>query len=103
MRWVALLWLAVWIPSNFLVWGPPNFLLLCDIAVVLTGIGLWTNSSLLLSSQAVSSLFVDSMWCLDAVWRALLHKHLIGGTEYMWDSHFGSACSRYSTCSCRRC
>ncbi len=88
LRWAALLWLAVWVPAYWSVWGWPNFLHLCDIAVVLTSIGVWRGSAILLSSQAVNSLVADLAWCLDAAWRLLLGRHLVGGTEYMWDARF---------------
>lgn len=88
MRWGALLWLAVWVPSYWFVWGWQNFLHLCDIAVILTCVGLWRGSTLLLSSQAISSMVVDLTWCVDVAWRWLLQRHLIGGTEYMWDARF---------------
>jgi len=84
-RGVALAWLAVWIPAYWSFYGPLVFLNLCDIAVVLACIGLWRGSALLLSSQAVSSIVVDLAWVLDLVWRAIAGRHLIGGTEYMWD------------------
>jgi len=81
-------WLAVWAPSYAVVWGWSNLLLLCDLAVFLTCVGLWRGSALLLSSQAVSSIIVDALWSLDVAWRLLFAKHLIGGTEYMWDARF---------------
>jgi hypothetical protein len=56
--------------------------------VVLTCLGLWLASPLLLSSQAVSTLVIDLAWDLDLVWRGLTGRHLVGGTEYMWDSRF---------------
>ena len=28
---------------------------------------------------------IDTVWTLDFLWRLLLGRHLIGGTEYMWD------------------
>ena len=84
-RWVGLAWLAVWIPAYWSFYGPVVFLNLCDIAVVLTCVGLWRGSALLLSSQAVSSLVVDLAWVLDLAWRGITGRHLIGGTEYMWD------------------
>lgn len=87
-RWIVVLWLVVWIPAYWHTWGPSNFLQLCDIAVILTSIGIWTNSRLLISSQAVSSLLVDSVWSLDAAWRLLVGRHLIGGTEYLFDAHY---------------
>ncbi len=84
-RWVALAWIAVWLPAYLWKYGWHVFLNLCDIAVILTCIGLWTGNPLLLSSQAVSSLVVDLAWNVDLVARALTGHHLVGGTEYMWD------------------
>ena len=88
MRWVALLWLAVWLPAYWAVWGWANFLHICDVTVVLTCAGLWFGNALLLSSQAIASIVVDLAWTLDIASRLLFGKHLIGGTEYMWDARF---------------
>ena len=88
MRWAAAAWLAVWIPAYASVWGPRNFLLLCDVAVLLTCAGLWLGSPLLLSSQAVSSILADAIWAIDAGSRLFLGRHFFGGTEYMWDASF---------------
>lgn len=86
VRWVSFAWLTVWIPSYSVYWGWANFLHLCDIAVLLTCVGLVFNNALLLSSQAVSSLVADLLWCVDAGWRWIVGRHLTGGTEYMWDA-----------------
>jgi hypothetical protein len=88
MRWAALAWLAVWIPGYWWVWGPGNFLHLCDVAVLLTCAGLWRGSPLLLSSQAVSSLLADVAWDIDAGSRLFTGRHLFGGTEYLWNAQF---------------
>lgn len=88
LRWLAAGWLAVWLPAYWAVWGSRNFLHLCDITVILTCVGLWRGSGLLLSSQAVASLVVDLAWTLDVVCRELTGRHLVGGTEYMWDARF---------------
>lgn len=85
MRWAAVVWLAVWLPAYAIIWGWWNFVLLCNIAVILTCIGLWRGNALLLSSQAVSTIVVESLWTLDVAWRLFSGAHLIGGTEYMWD------------------
>ena len=85
LRWAALVWLAIWVAVYWRAWGAWNFLHLCDIAVILTLIGLWSNSRLLISSQAVSSLLADAAWALDAGWRYFLGRHLLGGTEYLFD------------------
>jgi hypothetical protein len=84
-RWGAVAWLAFWIPVYWHFWGPHNFVYLCDIAVILGCIGIWANNTLLISSQAVSSLIVDAMWAVDAAWRAALGRHIFGGTEYLFD------------------
>ena len=86
LRWLALLWLVVWFPVYWHAWGGANFLHLCDVAVILTCIGLWTNSALLISSQAVSSVVIDTLWALDVAAWLLLHRHFIGGTEYLFDA-----------------
>jgi hypothetical protein len=85
LRWVGVAWLLVWAPTYAAMWGWRNFLQLCDLAVFLTCLGLWRSSALLLSSQAVGSLVIDGIWALDAGARLLTGRHLIGGTEYMFD------------------
>lgn len=85
LRWAAALWLAAWLPAYWVFYGPVVFLNLCDIAVILTCVGLWRGSALLLSTQALSSLVVDAAWVIDLAWRAATGRHLLGGTEYMWD------------------
>jgi hypothetical protein len=88
LQWSALLWLVIWVPAYWRTWGAANFLHLCDVAVVLTCVGLWSNNALLLSSQAVSSLLIDTAWACDAAWRLFTGRHLIGGTEYLFEAEF---------------
>ena len=88
IRWTVLFWLAIWIPAYWRTWGTANFLHLCDIAVILTCVGVWTNSALLISSQAVSSLLVDASWALDAIWRLFRGRALLGGADYLFDAHY---------------
>jgi len=87
-RWVALGWLAVWVPSYLPVYGWNNFLQFCDVAVFFTVIGLWRGSALLLSSQAVAVLVVDALWTVDVAGRLILGRHIVGGTEYMWSPSY---------------
>jgi hypothetical protein len=82
---VALAFLAVYVPAYSLAYGPANFLFLCNISVILAVIGVWTCDRVLLSSQAVASLLVGALWTVDVASRLVLGRHLIGGTEYMWD------------------
>ncbi len=86
LRWSAILWLLIWFPAYWHTWGAANFLHLCDLAVIFTCVGLWADNALLLSSQAISSLVIDSAWTLDVIWRFLFGHHLIGGTEYLFDA-----------------
>jgi hypothetical protein len=86
LRWAALLWLAVWGPTYAVVYGFGNFLHLCDVAVILTCVGLWQGSALLLSMQALTSIVIDVTWDLDLAWRLATGRHLLGGTEYMWEA-----------------
>ena len=88
LRWAALLWLLVWIPVYWRTWGPENFLHLCDIAVILGCIGLWSGSALLISSQAVGLLVVSIVWAAGAAWEFFLGRRLIAGTEYLFDPSF---------------
>jgi hypothetical protein len=87
LRWVGLAFVAVWAPTYVIYWSPVDFLYLCNLAVILTLAGLWLGSSLLLSSQAVSTMVIGPLWLLDVVWGVVMDgQHLIGGTEYMWDA-----------------
>ena len=86
LRWVGLVWMVVWLPAYMRGWGWANLLHLCDVAVILGCAGLWWGSSLLVSSQAVSSLAAGTLWGLDVGSRLLTGRFLVGGTEYMWDA-----------------
>jgi hypothetical protein len=88
MRWSALIFLALWLAIYLKYWGPTTFLFLCDIAVILTCIGIFTGNALLLSSQAVSSLVVDTIWLIDIVTKLIFNRHIIGGTEYFFDPNY---------------
>jgi len=80
--------LLVWVPSYARVWGWRNFLFLCDINVFATVLGFWRGSPLLLSSQAVGGILLNTVWTADVGARLLLGRHLVGGTEYMWDARY---------------
>lgn len=86
LRWLALVWLFVWFPVYWHAWGAANFLHLCDVAVILTCLGLWTNDALVVSSQVVSSVVIDILWALDVAAWLVFHRHFIGGTEYLFDT-----------------
>ncbi len=88
LRWAALAWLAVWVPTYAVFYGFGNFVHLCDVAVLLTCVGLWRGSALLLSMPALTSVLIDLTWDLDLGWRLVTGRHLLGGTEYMWEPKY---------------
>jgi hypothetical protein len=88
LRWVAIAWMLVWLPAYIRVWGWPNLLHLCDIAVIFACAGFWLGDRLLISSQAVSLLAPGVLWTADVGWRLFTGRYLVGGTEYMWDVHY---------------
>ena len=88
VRYITILWLVVWFPAYWRVWGPANFLHICDIAVFLICAGLLTNSPLLLSSQAVGALIIDAVWMLDAGWKLVSGHGLMGTADYLFDSKY---------------
>jgi len=88
LRWFSLLWIAVWLPAYFRVWGWANLLHLCDVAVILTFAGIWLANPLLLSSQAVGSVAAGIFWFTDVSWRLVTGRFLVGGTDYMWDARY---------------
>ena len=88
LRWVAVVWMAVWLPAYVRVWGWANLLHLCDAAVILTCLGLWIGSARLLSSQAVSGLLAGLLWMANVGWKLVTGRFFASGSEYMWDAHY---------------
>lgn len=77
--------MAVLVPVYVYWYGPTNFLYFCDVSLILTLIGIWTESALLISMCAVGLLLPQALWVLDFVARAGGYS-LIGMTEYMFVS-----------------
>ena len=88
-RWLKLgytAWFLVWVPVYWIDNGPANFLWLCDVANFVLLAAIWLESSLLISSQAVSVLLIQLAWIVDFGTRLVAGFHPIGGTEYMFES-----------------
>ena len=88
LRWLALAWLAVYLPAYTFAYGAANFLFLCNLGVMLTAVALVAGNRLLLSSQAVAAPVIGLAWALDAGWRVVTGSFLFGGTAYMWDPQY---------------
>src|SRR5579885_535734 len=81
--WTA--WIVVWAPVYWRQYGAQNFLYFCDVGNVLITAGLWAESSLILSWQAVGLLIFQSLFAIDLLGAVVFHHHAFGGTEYMFD------------------
>lgn len=78
----------MWLPSNLYYWGFANLVHLCDVGIVLAFIGIWLASPVILSSQAIAAISAGFLWALDVGSRLVTGRHLVGGTEYMWDTQY---------------
>ena len=84
-------WLIVWAPLYWRQYGAQNFLFFCDIGNVLIGIGLWLESALVFSWAACGVLLFQALYIIDLLGTLVTGRHLIGGTEYMFDPHVSLA------------
>lgn len=80
------IWLIAWAPLYWRQYGAQNFLFFCDIGNVLIGIGLWLESPLIFSWAACGLLVFQILYSIDLIGALLINRHLIGGTEYMFDA-----------------
>ena len=76
---------SVLVPVYYLNYGPTNFLYFCDVALLLSVLGLWTENPLPASMAAVGILLPQLLWCADFMAQLLGFK-LIGLTAYMFDA-----------------
>ena len=79
--------MIVWAPIYWRQYGPQNFLFVCDLGNLFIAIGLWLESPLIFSAEAAGLLLFQSLFAADLVIALLSGRHLIGGTEYMFDPH----------------
>jgi hypothetical protein len=88
--WIKLLWTAcviAWVPAYWRQYGPQNFLFFCDLGNFLITAALWLESSLIFSWQASGLLLFQTLFSIDLAGALVSGRHLIGGTEYMFDPH----------------
>ena len=79
------IWLLVWAPVYWRQYGAQNLLYFCDVGNFLIAVGLWCESRLFLSWQAVGLLVFQTLYVIDLSAAALFGQHVFGGTEYMFD------------------
>jgi hypothetical protein len=78
--------LAVLLPVYLHYYGPTNFLYVCDFALILTLIGIWTESALLISMPAVGIGTLQTLWLVDYMVN-LFGFSLTGLTDYMFQPY----------------
>jgi hypothetical protein len=78
--------MAVLVPVYLHYYGPTNFLYVCDFALILTLIGIWTESALLLSMPLVGIGALQALWVVDYIFN-LGGVSLTGMTDYMFEQH----------------
>lgn len=76
--------MAVLVPVYWTQYGPTNFLYFCDMALILTLIGVWMESPLLVSMPTVGILAPQILWAFDFA-LGLLGLRLTGLTDYMFN------------------
>src|SRR5580658_800146 len=81
------LWVLVWMPVYWHQYGLQNFLYFCDLGNLFIAAALWLESPLIFSWQACGLLLFQILYCVDLVGAVLTGRHVIGGTEYMFDFH----------------
>ena len=79
--------MLVWIPVYWHQYGVQNFLYFCDLGNFFICAALWLESAPLFSWQACGLLLFQTLYIVDLIGALLSGRHVIGGTEYMFDPH----------------
>ena len=85
--WLKLMYsafMAVIVPVYWHYYGPTNFLYFCDVALLLTLVGVWIESPLLLSMCAVGIVMSQALWVVDFVGH-VFGVSITGMTDYMFE------------------
>jgi len=77
--------MAVLVPYYYQAYGPANFLWFCDVALIVTLIGLWADSKFLISTQAVAIVFPQFLWVADFFFNMATGEPMVGLATYMFD------------------
>jgi hypothetical protein len=75
--------MAVLVPVYLYYYGPTNFLYFCDVALMITLVGIWIESPLLISTCAVGIIASQTLWVIDFLSNLFGHP-LTGLTDYMF-------------------
>ena len=75
--------MAVLVPVYLRNYGPTNFLYFCDVALIITLVGIWIESPLLISMCAVGIIASQTLWVIDFLSNLIGHP-FTGLTDYMF-------------------
>lgn len=81
-------YVIILVPIYWKNYGAENFLWASDIGLFLTLLGLWFESSLLISIVSISVLPVEIAWNLDFFIELLTGNNLLGLADYMFESKY---------------
>ena len=77
--------MVVLVPVYWTNYGPTNFLYFCDVALIITLVGIWIESPLLISMCAVGILAPQALWVIDFL-ANLVGVPITGLTDYMFQA-----------------
>lgn len=77
---------AVVVTKYWAQYTPVNFLWFCNVALLTTLVGLWLESAVLISMQAVGIIVWQLLWQLDFFFQLATGIHTIGAADYMFDA-----------------
>jgi hypothetical protein len=87
--WVKLVYtsvVGVVVPYFWVTYTPWNFLYFCDIALLTTCLGMWLESPLLISMQAIGITLPQMLWVVDYLGELLFGVHMTGVAHYMFNA-----------------
>jgi len=87
--WLKLVYtafMAVLVPVYLYYYGWTNFLYFCDVALILTLVGIWIESPRLISMCAIGITVPQIVWVIDFVGTAVGYP-VVGMTTYMFEAH----------------
>src|ERR1700754_4750319 len=87
--WLKLVYtafMAVLLPVYLYYYGWTNFLYFCDVALILTLVGIWREDALLPSMCAVGIVVPQLVWVIDFIGTAIGYP-VVGMTAYMFNAN----------------
>lgn len=76
---------AVLVPVYWVNYGPANFLYFCDVALLMTVVGIWLEDKLLISIPTVGIFLPQMVWVADYA-AHFAGASVNGMTDYMFDA-----------------